>query len=77
MHSAYDEVADFIASNNPQGVIAFRPSVEAKARVADLISREEGEGLSAEEKSELDHCILVECLMRLAKARAYQKRSPA
>ncbi len=48
MHSVYDEVADFIASNNPQGVIPFRPSVEAKARVADLISREKGEGLSTE-----------------------------
>jgi hypothetical protein len=49
MHSAYDEVAEFIASNNPQGVIAFRPSVEAKARVADLISREKDEGLSPAE----------------------------
>ena len=72
MHSAYDEVADFIASNNPQGVIAFRPSVEAKARVADLISREKNEGLSAEEGAELDYCLLVESLMRLAKILAHQ-----
>jgi hypothetical protein len=72
MHSAYDEVADFIAINNPQGVIAFRPSVEAKARVADLISREKSEGLSAEEGAELDYCLLVESLMRLAKILAHQ-----
>jgi len=73
MHKAYDEVANFIALNNPRGVIAFRPSAEAKARVADLISREKTDGLSVEDRSELDHCILVESLMRLAKARAHQK----
>ena len=69
---AYDEVVDFIAANNPRGVIEFRPSREAKDRVAHLISREEAEGLSSDEKSELDHCILVEHLMRLAKARAHR-----
>ena len=72
MHSAYNEVADFIASNNPQGVIAFRPSLEARARVTDLISREKSEGLSVEEGAELDDCLLVESLMRLAKVRAHQ-----
>ena len=67
---AYDELADFIAVNNPRGVIAFRPSAEAKSRVADLIFREKTTGLSADEKSELDCCILAEHFMRLAKARA-------
>lgn len=66
---AYNEVVDFIAVNNPRGVIAFRPSAEAKSRVADLILREKATGLSADEKSELDCCILAEHLMRLAKAR--------
>jgi hypothetical protein len=69
---AYDEVVDFIAANNPRGVIAFRPSAEAKSRVADLILREKTTGVSADEKSELDYCILAEHLMRLAKARAHR-----
>jgi hypothetical protein len=69
---AYDEVVDFIAANNPRGVIAFRPSAEAKSRVADLILREKTMGVSADEKSELDCCILAEHLMRLAKARAHR-----
>ena len=72
MHEAYIEVADFIAVNNPRGVIAFRPSSEARARLADLIAREKSDGLSAEDRLELDYCILVESLMRLAKARAHQ-----
>jgi hypothetical protein len=69
---AYDEVIEFIAAgSSPQNVIAFRPSEEAKARVTDLIFREKTEGLSAEEKSELDHYLQIEHLMRLAKARAH------
>ena len=68
----YDEVIEFIASSSPQNVIAFRPSEEAKARVVDLLHREKTEGLSEEEKSELDHYLQIEHLMRLAKARAHQ-----
>jgi len=62
---AYDEVIEFIAAGtSPQNVIAFRPSEEAKARVADLIFREKTEGLSADEKSEPDYYLRIEHLMR-------------
>ncbi|HYX30678.1 MAG TPA: hypothetical protein VE863_19235 [Pyrinomonadaceae bacterium] len=69
---AYNEVADFIAANNPRRVIAFQPSKESRDRVADLISREKTEGLSRDEKSELDHYLMIEHLMRLAKARGHR-----
>ena len=72
---AYAEVADFIAANNPLAVIAFKPSAESKGRVADFISREKTEGLSSDEKSELDHYMMIEHLMRLAKARAQRSVS--
>lgn len=71
-NKVYDEVIEFIASSSPQNVIAFRPSEESKTRVADLIFREKTDGLSADEKSELDHYLQIEHLMRLAKARAHQ-----
>ena len=71
-NKAYDEIVEFIASSSPQNVIAFRPSQEAQARVADLIFREKTEGLSDEERSELDHSMQIEHLMRLAKARAHE-----
>ena len=67
----YDEVIQFIAASSPHNVVAFRPSEEAKARVADLIFREKTEGLPDDEKSELDHYLQIEHLMRLAKARAH------
>ncbi len=69
---AYDEVVDFIASGTtPKNVIAFRPSEAAQDRVSDLLLREKSSGLSGAEKSELDHYMQLEHLMRLAKARAH------
>ena len=68
---AYEEIVDFIAAGtSPQNVVAFRPSETAKERVADLIQREKTTSLSPDEKSELDHYLQLEHLMRLAKARA-------
>ena len=70
---AYEEVVDFIArGGSPGTVVAFRPSEEAKARVVDLVAREKRNGLTAEERSELDHYLQLEHIMRLAKARAQQ-----
>jgi hypothetical protein len=70
---AYEEVIDFIARGfSPGTVIAFRPSEEARARVADLVAREKKPFLTVEEKSELDHYVQLEHIMRLAKARAQQ-----
>jgi hypothetical protein len=71
MIRAYEEIVDFIASGTtPQAVAHFEPSQETKDRVADLIHREKTGGLTPEETSELDHCLRMEHLMRLAKARA-------
>ncbi|MGH9902370.1 MAG: hypothetical protein ACRD68_11245 [Pyrinomonadaceae bacterium] len=68
---AYDEVIDFIAAgSNPSDVVAFQPSEEANERVRHLIEREKSAGLSPAEKSELDHYMQLEHIMRLAKARA-------
>ena len=68
---AYEEVIEFIASGtSPGSVIAFRPSETAKQRVWDLLHKEKTSGLSLDERSELDHYMQLEHLMRLAKARA-------
>lgn len=70
---AYEEIVEFIASGTtPSNVAAFRPSEEAKERVADLIQREKRSDISPEEESELNHYLQLEHLMRLAKARAHQ-----
>jgi O-succinylbenzoate synthase len=68
---AYEEVVDFIAAGpKPGKIIAFKPSAITKERVADLIYREKTEGLTPAERSELEHYLQLEHLMRLTKARA-------
>jgi hypothetical protein len=68
---AYEELVDFIAGGiAPEKILAFQPSEEVKARLADLIAREKAGSLSREEISELDHYMQIEHIMRLVKARA-------
>ena len=74
---AYEEVIDFIAAGaSPGDVAAFRPSEAARQRVAELIEREKTTGLSVEQRSELEHYLQLEHLMRLAKARARRHLRP-
>ena len=71
MTRVYEEIIDFIAAGTtPGSLVAFQPSAEATARVADLIDREKTTGLPTEETAELNHYLQLEHLMRLAKARA-------
>lgn len=76
MTKAYEEFIDFIAAGTtPESVISFQPSEVVKERVADLIFREKHGNFSDDEKVELDHYLMLEHLLRLAKARAYQHLS--
>lgn len=71
--TAYQEVIDFLARGTTTEAIAnFQVSENVKERVADLIYQEKNNTLTPNEKSELDHYLLLEHLVRLAKARAYQ-----
>jgi hypothetical protein len=70
---AYEEVIEFIAAGtSPDSLINFQPSDIVKERVADLIHREKTTGLLPDDKSELEHYLQLEHIMRLAKARAHQ-----
>lgn len=74
---AYEEIIEFIAAGtSPNSVIAYQPSQNAKDRVADLVSREKINGLAPDEKTELDHYLQIEHIMRLAKAQAYKHVRP-
>ena len=70
----YDEVIDFIASGpSPSAVASFRLSDAMNQRAELLVQREKNGDLTNEEKSELDHYLELEHIMRLAKARARQR----
>lgn len=69
--TAYQEVVDFIAAGTtPRNVVDFRPSDESQERVSDLLFREKNGEITPDERSELDHYMQIEHLIRLAKAKA-------
>ncbi len=73
MTRAYEEVIEFIAAgSDPRRVADFQPSEAARAQVRDLLRREKDGEITNEERSELDHYVQLEHIMRLAKARARQ-----
>jgi hypothetical protein len=70
---SYDEIIDFIAAGTtPETVVAFRPSVSAQQRVAELVERSKDGSISAEEQSELEDYLQLEHIMIMAKVRARQ-----
>ena len=68
---AADEVIEFLAREiSPQALVGFRPSDTTRQRVWDLVQKEKEEGLTPEEKCELDDYERLEHLLILAKAKA-------
>jgi hypothetical protein len=68
--SIYDEISGFIASMNPEKVIQFRPSDIQQNRLDFLLDKQKESGLTSEEKTELDHYLIINRIVGLAKARA-------
>jgi len=70
IYSIYDQIAEMIARFEPEKVLALRASDDMQNRFDFLLSKMENETLSRQEKDELDHFIVLERLIRLAKIRA-------
>lgn len=74
INRAFDEVIDLLTScPTPQAVLDFKPSAKMQKRASELLEKKRTESLSEGEKKELDHFMLLEHLMRLAKARARKR----
>lgn len=70
VNSAFDEIIDFLAGHQPQKIVDFHPSKETQQRVESLLDKKRAAELNSSEKSELDHYLMLEHIIRLAKARA-------
>jgi len=69
--AVYEELINFLATElSSEKLAAFQPTEETKQKLADLIYREKTEELTTEEKSELDHYLHLEHVMRMVKAKA-------
>jgi hypothetical protein len=74
MPTAFEEFIEFIVNGTTaESVVAFHPSEAARERVADLIRRQKSASLTTEETAELNQCLHLEHLIRLAKVRARQR----
>ena len=70
----YDEMIDFITSiPRPEEIISFHPSEASQLRLEDLQFKRREEGLTEEELHELEQFVMVEHIMRIAKAKAKQR----
>lgn len=71
MNIAYEEFVEFLAGGStPRELIEFQPSEKTRAKVSELIRRQNSASLSPDESSELNCYLQLEHIMRLAKARA-------
>jgi hypothetical protein len=57
----------------PEQVLALHPSPELQARASELLDRSKRGELMPQERTELDRYLLLEHLVRLAKANAYKR----
>lgn len=70
----FDEVIDFLTSfPRPEDIVAFKPSDALQHRVEGLLEKKREGTLTESENRELDYFMVIEHLMRMAKARARQK----
>jgi hypothetical protein len=70
------EILALLASRPaPEEILALRPSAALQARLSTLLDREQQQALTPEEQAELERFLLLEHLVRLAKAQAYKERA--
>lgn len=66
----YDSLAEFMANLDPIKVMGFHAPTKIQNRVEDLLEKKQEEGLTLVEQEELDHYLILEHIVRLAKSRA-------
>ena len=72
-HFVFDELADLLASMDPDKVLAFRTSERSQSRLEALLEKNQAVGgLTKAEQKEVEQFMLVEHIVSLAKARALQ-----
>lgn len=70
VYNIYDEIAELIAKLNAPKVMALSATKEMQDRFEMLVEKSKNTYLDVAEKDELDHFIVLERLIRLAKIRA-------
>lgn len=73
-HYIFDELADLLASMDPDKVLEFRTSEKSKFRLEELLEKnKDSKGLSKQEEEEVQQFMLLEHIVSLAKAGALKR----
>ncbi|MBM4458969.1 MAG: hypothetical protein FJ011_14610 [Chloroflexi bacterium] len=73
-HDDENSIMSLLASQPaPEQVLAIRPSPKLQARASELLTFSKQRELSRQEDAELERYLLLEHLVRLAKAHAYRR----
>lgn len=67
-----DDFAEFLAKLAPRKLLEYKASAKAQERLNYLLEKNKSVHLSPEEQDEMRYYMLIEHLVRLAKARALQ-----
>lgn len=66
-----DEITDFLITRpTPEEIIAFKTPETINQRLHDLLDKNRNEGLTLDEREELNHFLLVGHLLTILKAKA-------
>lgn len=72
------DIINLLASQpTPAQILAIQPSAEMQSRVSDLLAQSKAGMISREEEAELERYLMLEHLVRLAKARAHEQLDAA
>lgn len=66
----YDEIAAFLTSLSAEKVLAYHLPEHAKLRLSELLERQQTEVLTEAESREVEHHLVINNIISLAKARA-------
>lgn len=72
IYSIYDQLAEIIARAEPEKVLDMRASKDMQQRFNELAEKSKNEEITRQERDELNHFVMIERLLRLAKIRAEQ-----
>ncbi len=71
------EIVELLASQpTPEQILAIHPSPDLQVRMSDLLAQSKAGRLSRQDEVELDRYLMLEHLVRLAKAYAYKQLRP-
>ena len=73
----YDEIAELLASLSAEKILAYRISEGMKSRLNELLEKQQINDLTEIERREIEHHLVINNIISLAKARARRTLSIA